>query len=43
VAPVSKSELHRGLLRDRVKRAVIDDIVADAKASKRWEEAGKKL
>lgn len=43
VAPVSKGEFYKGLVRDRVKLAGVDDIVANAKASKRWEEAGKKL
>jgi hypothetical protein len=43
VAPVSKGEFYKGLVRDRVKLAGVDDIVANAKASKRWEEAGKTL
>jgi photosystem II stability/assembly factor-like uncharacterized protein len=43
VAPVSKGEFYKGLVRDRVKLAGVDDIVANAKASKRWDEAGKKL
>ncbi len=43
VAPVSKGEFYKGLVRDRVKLAGVDDIVANAKASKRWEEAGKKV
>jgi len=43
VAPVSKGEFYKGLVRDRVKLAGVDDIVANAKASKRWEDAGKKL
>lgn len=43
VAPLSKGEFYKGLVRDRVKLAGVDDIVANAKASKRWEEAGKKL
>jgi photosystem II stability/assembly factor-like uncharacterized protein len=42
-APVSNGEFYKGLVRDRVKLAGVDDIVANAKASKRWEEAGKKL
>jgi photosystem II stability/assembly factor-like uncharacterized protein len=43
VAPVSKGEFYKGLVRDRVKLAGVDDIVANAKASKRWDEAGKKI
>ena len=43
VPPVSKGEFYKGLVRDRVKLANVDDIVANAKASKRWQEAGKKL
>lgn len=42
-APVSKGEFYKGLVRDRVKLAGVDDIVANAKATQRWQEAGKKL
>jgi len=42
-APVSKGEFYKGLVRDRVKLAGVDDIVANAKANKRWEDASKKL
>ena len=43
VAPVSKGEFYKGLVRDRVKLAGVDDIVANPKASKRWDEAGTKI
>ncbi len=40
---MSKGEFYKGLVRDRVKLAGVDDIVANAKATQRWQEAGKKL
>ncbi len=43
VAPVSKAEFYKGLVRDRVKLANVDDIVASATANQRWKEAGKGL
>jgi photosystem II stability/assembly factor-like uncharacterized protein len=43
VPPVSKADFYKGLVRDRVKLANVDDIVANATATKRWEEAGKGL
>ena len=41
VPPVSKADFYKGLIRDRVKLANVDDIVASATAAKRWQEAGK--
>jgi hypothetical protein len=43
VPPVSKADFYKGLVRDRVKLANVDDIVANPTATKRWEEAGKAL
>ena len=34
---------YKGLVRDRVKLANVDDIVANPTATKRWQEAGKGL
>ena len=41
--PVSKADFYKGLIRDRVKLANVDDIVANASATKRWQEVGKGL
>ncbi len=43
VAPVSKAEFYKGLIRDRVKLAHVDDIVASPTANKRWASVGEKL
>jgi hypothetical protein len=43
VPPVSKADFYKGLVRDRVKLANVDDIVANPTATKRWQEAGKGL
>jgi hypothetical protein len=43
VPPVSKADFYKGLIRDRVKLANVDDIVASPTATKRWQEAGKAL
>jgi photosystem II stability/assembly factor-like uncharacterized protein len=43
VPPVSKADFYKGLVRDRVKLANVDDIVASPTAAKRWQEAGKAL
>jgi hypothetical protein len=43
VPPVSKADFYKGLVRDRVKLANVDDIVANPTATKRWQEAGKAL
>ena len=43
VPPVSKADFYKGLVRDRVKLANVDDIVASPTATKRWQEAGKGL
>ena len=43
VPPVSKADFYKGLLRDRVKLANVDDIVASPTATQRWQEAGKGL
>jgi photosystem II stability/assembly factor-like uncharacterized protein len=43
VPPVSKADFYKGLLRDRVKLANVDDIVASPTAAQRWQEAGKAL
>ncbi|MGB6537690.1 MAG: hypothetical protein WBF58_17205 [Xanthobacteraceae bacterium] len=39
VAPVSKADFYKGLARDRVKLANVDDIVASPTATQRWKEA----
>ncbi len=41
VPPVSKADFYKGLLRDRIKLANVDDIVASPTATKRWQEVGK--
>jgi Sortilin, neurotensin receptor 3, len=43
VPPVSKADFYKGLVRDRVKLANVDDIVASPTASQRWQEAAKAL
>ncbi len=43
VPPVSKADFYKGLVRDRVKLANVDDIVASATASQRWKDAEKGL
>ena len=43
VPPVSKADFYKGLVRDRVKLANVDDIVANPAATKRWQEAGKAI
>jgi photosystem II stability/assembly factor-like uncharacterized protein len=43
VPPVSKGEFYKGLVRDRSSLAMVDDIVANPVATRRWEEAGKNL
>jgi len=43
VPPVSKADFYKGLVRDRVKLANVDDIVANPTATKRWQEAAKAL
>lgn len=43
VPPVSKADFYKGLVRDRVKLANVDDIVANPTATKRWQDAGKAL
>ena len=43
VPPVSKADFYKGLVRDRIKLANVDDIVANPTASKRWPEAAKTL
>ena len=43
VPPVSKADFYKGLVRDRIKLANVDDIVANPTASKRWAEAAKTL
>src|SRR5689334_506518 len=43
VPPVSKADFYKGLVRDRVKLANVDDIVANPTATKRWQEAGKAM
>jgi hypothetical protein len=43
VPPVSKADFYKGLVRDRVKLANVDDIVANPTATKRWQEAGKAI
>jgi hypothetical protein len=39
VPPVSKADFYKGLVRDRVKLANVDDIVASPTATQRWKEA----
>ena len=43
VPPVSKADFYKGLIRDRVKLANVDDIVANPTATKRWREAHRAL
>jgi photosystem II stability/assembly factor-like uncharacterized protein len=43
VPPVSKADFYKGLVRDRVKLANVDDIVASPSATQRWQEAGNAL
>jgi hypothetical protein len=43
VPPVSKADFYKGLARDRVKLANVDDIVASPTAAQRWKEAEKAL
>ena len=43
VPPVSKADFYKGLAKDRVKLANVDDIVANPTATKRWQEAGKAI
>ncbi len=43
VPPVSKADFYKGLVRDRVKLANVDDIVPSPTAAQRWQEAGKAL
>jgi hypothetical protein len=43
VPPVSKADFYKGLVRDRVKLANVDDIVASPTANERWAQAGKAL
>jgi hypothetical protein len=43
VPPVSKADFYKGLMRDRVKLANVDDIVASPTAAQRWKEAEKAL
>jgi photosystem II stability/assembly factor-like uncharacterized protein len=43
VAPVSKAEFYKGLVRDRVKLANVDDIVASPTANQRWAAVGKEM
>jgi hypothetical protein len=43
VPPVSKADFYKGLVRDRVKLANVDDIIANPTATKRWQEAGKAI
>jgi len=38
VAPVSKAEFYKGLVRDRAKLAHVDDIAANPAASQRWKD-----
>ena len=39
VPPVSKADFYKGLARDRVRLANVDDIVANPTATKRWQDA----
>ena len=43
VPPVAKADFYKGLVRDRVRLANVDDIVANPTATKRWQDAGKGL
>ena len=43
VPPVSKADFYKGLVRDRVKLANVDDIVASPTATQRWKEAAKAI
>jgi BNR-Asp box repeat protein len=43
VPPVSKADFYKGLVRDRVKLANVDDIAASPTAAQRWKEAEKAL
>jgi hypothetical protein len=43
VPPVSKADFYKGLVRDRVKLANVDDIVASPTAQQRWAAVGKAL
>jgi hypothetical protein len=43
VPPVSKADFYKGLVRDRVPLANVDDIVANPTATKRWQDAANKL
>jgi hypothetical protein len=43
VPPVSKADFYKGLIRDRIKLANVDDIVANPTATKRWQDATKTL
>jgi Sortilin, neurotensin receptor 3, len=43
VPPVSKADFYKGLVRDRVKLANVDDIVASPTAAQRWQEAAEHL
>jgi hypothetical protein len=43
VPPVSKADFYKGLVRDRVKLANVDDIAASPTAAQRWQEAAKAL
>jgi photosystem II stability/assembly factor-like uncharacterized protein len=43
VPPVSKADFYKGLVRDRVKLANVDDIVASPTASQRWAAVGENL
>ncbi|MBM3529378.1 MAG: hypothetical protein FJX62_14905 [Alphaproteobacteria bacterium] len=43
VPPVSKADFYKGLIRDRVKLANVDDIVASPTANQRWAAVGEKL
>jgi len=43
VPPVSKADFYKGLIRDRVQLANVDDIVANPTATARWQETAKAL
>jgi photosystem II stability/assembly factor-like uncharacterized protein len=43
VPPVSKADFYKGLVRDRVRLANVDDIIANPTAARRWAEVGKAL
>jgi hypothetical protein len=40
---VSKADFYKGLVRDRVKLANVDDIVASPTANARWAAVGREL